>query len=139
MRKLAIIIVLAMGGCEHSHLVDSEPQLDEKFKLPFDSTFVLEQTGLEISFIRVNEDSRCPADMECDWQYGQVVVLLDLDEGDNGGRLVLGTPNYSNKFSSSANLLGHRVSLLGIEPLPANFGDKIPEKDYIALMWVIKE
>ena len=96
-------------------------------------------TGLEITFVGVHEDSRCPADMECDWQNGQVVIRLTMDAGNSGGVLMLGTPGYGTKYSGGLDILGYRISLLGIKPSPADIGVIIPEANYVALLQVVKD
>lgn len=138
MRKLAIIIVLAIGGCEHSHAVDDTLQLDKPFELSQGESAILDDPGLEITFVSVEDDSRCPADVDCIYE-GQVIVRLSLEsETDGKADFFLGS-NWDELFSPGTfDTLGYRISLLDVGPTQAPAGATVAEEDYMVRIEVME-
>ena len=138
MRKLAIIVVLAMGGCELDDPWTGTVQLDTPFELPYNGIATVEGQGLEITFSEVVSDSR-PAYGENHVSPGRVVVQLKLETEAGGGTVVsLSTNWYDDNYPGTIDTLGFRLSLLGIEPRAATKGKRIPSKDYVAQIEVME-
>jgi hypothetical protein len=95
---------------------------------------------LAITFERVVEDSRCPADVLCAWS-GQVVVALRVEaEGDEVQMVELGgfTDNDGNLLPeragaappAGADVDGYTVQLLAVTPYPAHAGQPSVAEEY---------
>ncbi len=105
--------------------VTSIPTAEPEPDVPFDETFLIKvgesltvgSIDLRFAFIKVSEDSRCPADVVCIWA-GQVVVLVALEAG--------GDDPYSDNLTvgnaeESAKKIGdYTVEAISVEPYPVS-------------------
>ena len=117
-------------------------QLDVPFDLSFDSTAAVDGQRLEISFVSMGEDLRCPLPVLC-LQIGHIVVELNVEteaEGETIFHLSTATSNtsYFIGFPSTIDTMGYRISLLGVEPPAAISSDTIPEEDYVLKIEVME-
>lgn len=80
---------------------------------------------LEVEFVGVTEDSRCPVDTTCVWA-GEVKVQLALRSGDDEARLgvIAGQAAVHDAW---------RVSVLSVQPARTSSA-AIPPADYRALL-----
>ncbi|MCH7575371.1 MAG: hypothetical protein IIA59_09635 [Candidatus Marinimicrobia bacterium] len=138
MRKLALLIALSLSACESDDSWTGTVQLDTPFELSQGEFAILDDSGLEITFVSVEEDSRCPADVDCIYG-GQVIVRLSLYfEMDVKADFLLGS-NWDELFSPGTfDTLGYRISLLGVGPPAANSGVSIPAEDYLVRIEVME-
>lgn len=105
--------------------------------LPLDTPFSL-QVGqservddLEITLAGISEDSRCPPDVQCVWQ-GQVGVQLEVAAaGDEMEPLTL-----TSVMSPTMSLPDHQITLVSVEPGPAEAGSSIPPAEYVVTLQV---
>lgn len=80
----------------------SDQQGGQKVEISRGQTVVVPGTGLELTFIRATEDSRCPENVQCIWA-GVLVVEIEVKSG-NGERkkiLITDTP-FRGKASTDA-------------------------------------
>jgi hypothetical protein len=126
-----LIVLLTMslvGGCDRSiatsfsSATDGEPteiaaKLNKKFSIGYDRIVRIPSENLEIQFIDVVDDSRCPSDTQCVWQ-GQVEITLHLIQGDRD----LGNVNLVRQArlenSAIATIDSYTIELLDIKPYP---------------------
>jgi hypothetical protein len=90
-----------------------EAQLDQPFTL-----FVRQKAqigDLQIRFISVPEDSRCPADVECVWA-GNAKIVLGASLKDSPDETVL-TLN-STVDPQEALYAGYRIRFVSLKPAP---------------------
>jgi len=104
---------------------------------PLDTPFSLhvgqsERVGdLEITLAGITEDSRCPPDVQCVWQ-GQVGVQLEVTAA--GGEMEPLT--LTSVMSPTIALPAHQITLVSVEPGPAEAGSSIPPAEYVVTLQV---
>lgn len=113
---------------------DSVPEaaLGEPVDLRVDEVVVFGGGGLEVGFMAVTEDSRCPTEVECFWA-GQAVVLLAVTlDGQAVGPVSLSTIEAApNDVLRQATVGGYTISLADVRPYPESPGG-IAAGDYVA-------
>jgi hypothetical protein len=94
-----------------------ETTLNTQFQLKYGQNAQIRTERLEVNFIEVTEDSRCPSDVACIWQ-GQVTVGLNLTKnGKNFGKLNLTlSPDGNNLAMQSFDR--YTVKLMQVLPYP---------------------
>ncbi|HWQ18798.1 MAG TPA: cupredoxin family copper-binding protein [Methanotrichaceae archaeon] len=143
----------AAGGSAHRTAVSGKPAyqsiiapvrqadpVSAKLGLPFQirvgQTASIENEGIEVKFINVTGDSRCPSDVACIWA-GQATVLVDvIKEGRDMGIFNL-TSTTSSGGLAAKSFDGYSVRLDKIEPYPKS-SQKIELSDYVATLVVQK-
>ncbi len=102
MRRLAVtisllmVILLALAGCG-GRTSEVGAVLDYGFPLAPGQKAVLFGHGLEIEFLDILEDSRCPADAECTWP-GRISVMIELRDSQDEYKMVLVQPGLSDDY-----------------------------------------
>lgn len=66
---------------------------------------------ISIKFLRVIEDSRCPADVNCIWA-GNAMIEIEASKGSQKSTLILNT----NGNETEAKFEGYTIKLAGLEP-----------------------
>src|SRR5690349_4901620 len=77
---IALAAALATTGCSAPDApVDENPKvsLDTPFELPAGKTASLLSEPLEVTFVNVTEDSRCPTGVQCFWA-GQAIITIKV-------------------------------------------------------------
>lgn len=97
----------------------------------------VDPAGFTIFFRDVNEDSRCPAAVNCVWE-GRAVVELEMEGLDELQIVELETPNTRNQLGDVANFMDHSIQLLKVSPYPENTTFTIPIKQYQATFKVVR-
>jgi hypothetical protein len=131
---LSICFFLVMGGCiqfeDGNNTSSSGFALDEEFQLRVNQSVIIGSEDLNITFLNVTEDSRCPSDVVCKWQ-GAVSVVVNVAKGDvNVGnmsiRLIVGYEEEAN-----ATFDGFIIRLIKVDPYPDTYKVTIEMSDYI--------
>lgn len=108
---LVLVGLVSLIGCAPA--VVKEAQLDQPFTL-----FVREKAqigDLQIRFIGVPEDSRCPADVNCVWA-GNAKIVLGLSLKESADETVV-TIN-STVDPQEALYAGYRIRFVSLKPTP---------------------
>jgi len=101
--------------------------LGKEVSLKIDQTLEIESENLEIKFLGMTSDSRCPKGTDCVWA-GQVIVMVDvLKAGENLGEFELIDTNDGRV--SSTQVGDYEIFLLKVEPYP-EINKTINTKDY---------
>ena len=101
--------------------------LGKEASLEIDQTLKIESENLEIKFLGVTSDSRCPKGTVCVWA-GQVIVMVNiLKVGENFGEFELIDTNDGKV--SSIQVDNYEIFLLKVEPYP-EINKTINTKDY---------
>jgi hypothetical protein len=90
--------------------------LNTSFQVKINQTAIIEPSNINITFLNITEDSRCPEGAVCVWP-GQVKALFRLDTPQTRGNLFNLTLN-SNETQSEKNITGYSVKLFSIDPYP---------------------
>ena len=134
LRLLGIILLLGGTTACGDYLSDIEPSplIGEPFTLKYAHSEAVSPDNLFVTFVGVEEDSRCPTGVQCLWA-GQVIIKVKVQKGSESvyEKLGLGTLPASG-IGSEAVVFGRTVKLLAVNPYPEEFTMQlpIPERDY---------
>jgi len=108
----------------------------EDFQLANGQTARLDDGQLSVTFAEVDEDSRCPADVEC-IQAGWVTIRLAVKVGEADGEDVALTlqPGALDPATATASQDGYTITLAGVEPYPVST-EAISFNDYVVTLRV---
>jgi hypothetical protein len=138
---LAIVLTIGLGFILNQSLVDSRVpvknsansaivRLNQPFQLKVNQTAQLPSEKVEIQFVEMQQDSRCPVGVQCVWQ-GQATVAVHLKKnGQDLGNLTLKT-NAGQPDATTQSLNGYSMKLVDIAPQP-KANQPIPKADYVA-------
>ena len=118
--------------------VPGSPQIGvgQEFPIKVGQRIKLAGQDVQVRFVAVSEDSRCPTDVNCVWA-GNAAVALDFIDGKCTTLLKLNT--HQNSQSSENGKAGaYRVKLVKLEPYPRST-EKIAPGDYTATLVITKE
>lgn len=117
-----LFLLFAAAKCEKGPTYE----LDQSFQLkPGNSVACNCKDKLEVHFISIKEDSRCPKNVNCIWA-GQVTAALNVD-----GQALELTLGSREKGKNSQVINGYTLELLSVNPYPVD-GNNIPPGDYTA-------
>ena len=105
MRTLLLATLLALAA-------GSDPGLDEPFSMKIGETMSLEGAGLELRFLDVPRDSRCPLDVSC-IVAGEAHVVIQAVTEAGSSELVFKLPP---KGSDEQVFEGFLVTIRALEP-----------------------
>ena len=126
MRFLRILAVVAATACSN----DPTAPLDRAFTLDVGQTVSVDDAELSIKFVRVTEDSRCPANVQCIWAGNGQIEIEARDDGQPN-TLALNTMEGAKEVVVGL----YRIQLLALEPSPVA-GQNLPEGNYRATLQV---
>jgi hypothetical protein len=106
----AVLCLLLATGCDEQTTLGPTVQLNERFTLAPGETAIVADTSLRVQFVRVSNDSRCPADVVC-IQGGDALVHILV----NGGGYVLHTGDASQASIAHG---GVSIELVELQPYP---------------------
>ncbi|MFC2039159.1 hypothetical protein ACFLUG_05265 [Chloroflexota bacterium] len=90
-----IIAVLVLAGCSTD---EDSVKPGEEFSLGIGERAAIAGENLEIEFLEVIEDSRCPKDVTCVWE-GRARCLVQFRTGDTTEKVELAEPGLSDDGS----------------------------------------
>jgi hypothetical protein len=128
--------VLALSAC--AVVGTNAPQtkvvdVGSDFELSPGQTAVVESGGLTVTFVKVNEDSRCPINAVCVWQGNVATALLVGPTTGDKTPVTLHTTLTPHSASSGS----FTVALTGIQP--AKKDGNIPQADYVATFRITRQ
>jgi len=101
--------------------------LGKEVSLKIDQTLKIESENLEIKFLRVISDYRCPKEVVCVWA-GQVIVMVNVwKAGENLGEFELIDTNGGGLSPTQVD--NYEIFLLKVKPYP-EINKTINTKDY---------
>ena len=102
-------------------------ELGEEVSLKINRSLIVDSENLEIKFLGVTSDSRCPKGVVCVWA-GQVIVMVNiLKAGENLGEFQLIDTNDGRVSSTKVD--NYEIFLLKVKPYP-EINKTINTKDY---------
>jgi hypothetical protein len=110
--------------------------LDEDFPLGYGQTARLDGGQLAVTFAEVDEDSRCPADVEC-IQAGWVTIRLAVKVGEENGEDVTITLQPGAADPATASAGGYTITLAEVEPYPVST-EPTSFNDYVATLRITR-
>lgn len=122
---LATLLAVCLSGCGNNNS-DVGAHLDYGFPLAVGQKAVIAGENLEIKFIEVMEDSRCPTGATCIWA-GRVSVKIELKDDDGSYEMVLVQPGLSDAYAGES-YKGYKINYKVI-PYP-ELGVEMKKEDY---------
>lgn len=89
-----------------------------------------EPNNIDVKFLNVTDDSRCPSDVTCIWQGKSTITVNVVKNGQNVGNFSL-TSGLGDKNTTVQISAGYFLQLTKIEPYPKS-GTTISLSDYVA-------
>ena len=131
-QRALILAVVALGACATVETaVVAEPGVE--FALPLGQTATLNASGVRIAFNRVNEDSRCPVDVQCVWA-GEAKIQLTVSRPGSPDDVKVISITPPNNETSSGDV---RIRFVGLAPVPRQ-ADAGKPRDYVAHLIVTR-
>lgn len=126
-----VAVLLLAGSTACSGQV--EAQLDEQFSLPAGESIMINGEDLEIRFVEVSEDSRCPKDVTCIWA-GRVTAVVEISRGGPSEQLSLSQPGLTG--APARQTYQEYELAYGVEPYPEKAEVGITADEYRLLLTV---
>jgi hypothetical protein len=135
-----VILIAAIGlagcGSDQSTPRPAGVALGSEFQLRAGESAAMTAENLQITFVKVTEDSRCPSNVQCIWAGQAKVVLTAVAAGmPRDIELTLGGGSPS---AASASFGAYTVELRNLEPYP-DATRQIKPGDTIATLLVTKQ
>jgi hypothetical protein len=106
--RLIPLLYLAASACGTPTAVE----LDESFRLAIGETALVEEANFALTFRGVQNDSRCPSDVQCVWAGNAVVELVATRPDSTQTTLGLNTTTTPRETTFESFV----VALEGLEP-----------------------
>lgn len=134
--SLSIILLLGLfflAGCS-AETEAVKANLGQEFSLSLGQTVVIEGEELELKFLEVINDSRCPKDVTCIWQ-GQASCLVEITYFESLHRVTLTQPGLTAE-PSEIDFKEYNIKF-NLTPYPQE-GKEISKDDYRLRLVVTK-
>src|SRR5437867_704588 len=128
----SLIVAAAMAASfyiPNAHGSNAAAEIGQPFALKVKQTAHIESAGLDVTFVNVTEDSRCPSDVTCIWA-GKVSVVVDVKAPDRSSQLTL---TLSGGQSEAKSFDNYSIRLADIQPYPEST-KKIAPSDYVVTL-----
>jgi len=112
-------------------LVVADPLPDGMFQVPVGGSVLLEMAGNTLAFDVVEEDSRCPANAYCFWEGNAACRFRMIQPAGGDEAFVL---NTAWDFVRTWQGGGWLITLVGLNPYPADFEIPIDPDSYVAFV-----
>lgn len=120
----------------HSSEHFSAAQLKSPFELRVDQSAIINSEQIEIRFLRVTEDSRCPSESLCKWE-GQVTIELGILRNNQFLDHLSLTLREEHKELALRESNGYIIELQKVEPYPS-LTQEVENLNYVIVI-VIRE
>lgn len=109
MKNIRFALFLLSAGVLFS--ISAFAQSSDSAVIKLGDSAELAASKISIKFVRVIEDSRCPADVNCIWA-GNAKIEIEASKGAQKSTFVLNT----NGNETEAKFAGYVIELAGLEP-----------------------
>jgi hypothetical protein len=103
--------------------------VNEEFRIDIGETVDVDGTSLAITFVKVNNDSRCPMNAICVWE-GNAQIQLAVRDNGAAVPLVLNTTQEPRQIVAGS----YRIELLSLQPFPVVGETRDPDDYYATLV-----
>jgi len=104
--------------------------------IPYGRTVDLDGGALQVTFVSVQEDSRCPMEVMCVWQGRAVTVFRATVDGVDQGEINLVLLGLTATRSGNTTAVGqYTLRLDTLEPYP-KASQRTPPEQYVATLHV---
>jgi predicted small secreted protein len=126
MKILIISLLLSIASFVIAGCSNNVVSLGEEFSLRMSESAVIKGEELQIKFVDVSEDSRCPTGVVCVWE-GRVICLIEITYRGSLHRVVLSEPGSTSW--PPENVFEEYKIAYHVEPYP-QAGAKIEKEEY---------
>jgi hypothetical protein len=104
-------------------------------QIPYGQMASIDDGALQLTFVAIDEDSRCPREVMCVWQGRAVIRVQAVLDGADQGEIPLTTTVLSGKGPANADVAVGRYTfrLVGMKP-EASIDSKPGKDQYVALL-----
>ncbi|MFC2009230.1 hypothetical protein ACFLUT_04165 [Chloroflexota bacterium] len=106
---IAVSALLAVSGCSKPEVVQVDPGTE--FTLSVGQSASIPGEGLQIEFVEVISDSRCPTGATCIWA-GEASCLIEITDGESTYSKVLTQPGLSTPSTTDYAAYGIAYDIL---------------------------
>jgi len=128
---LGFVVALLLVACQQQ---DAAASLGQPFELAPGQPVTISETGLQVQFNAVTEDSRCPAQVQCIWAGRASVELALIAPNVAPETVTLST--CCGPDQTHYEYAGQAIDLHGVAPGPGRPGAAISDADYRAQVTV---
>jgi len=111
---LVVLCLLAVTACDEQNPVAPTVGINERFTLAPNEVATVRDTGLNVQFVQVTGDSRCPADAIC-IQGGDALVHIRVSDGSSASTYELHTGDLSRASIVHGSV---KIALVELQPYP---------------------
>lgn len=127
---VATALAVAVSGCAPMETaVVADPGV--AFSLPLGKTAAIKGSEARITFNKVNEDSRCPVDVQCVWAGDAKIELTISRDGSPAETRTVSVTGPNNEVVSG----DLRIRFVGLAPAPRQ-SEPGPSRAYVAQLVV---
>jgi hypothetical protein len=128
-----LLIVLPFSACSKSSTADIQAKLGQEFSLAIGQNAEIPSEKMQIKFLAVTGDSRCPSGAQCIWA-GEANCSMTITLDNREKTVTLTQPGGSSPALTSFE--GYSLSF-NLTPYP-QIGKSIEDEDYQLFLTVMK-
>lgn len=137
---VAVVVGLALTGCQlndEARADTVEARLGEAFTLRGAQEAAISGADLRVRFTGVQEDSRCPTQVECFWT-GQARITVQVQGAGQTTTAEFNTNPAPGQNRQTVDVGDYTITLQSLDPYPQTPDDSIALEDYTATLLVRK-
>jgi len=112
---------------------EDKARLGEEFSLPIGQSVVITGEDIDMKFVEVSEDSRCPKDVTCVWE-GRATAIVEISMDGSSQQLKLSQPGITG--APAREKYGEYEFTYKVEPYPEKAEVEITTDEYRLLLIV---
>ena len=128
---ILVLLIGTLSGCSNT----LQASLSSEFSLSVGQSARITSEAMDIKFIDVTEDSRCPRDVQCIWA-GRVSCDIEITKDGSTNTITL-TDTAGSGSSEGITYQNYKI-IFSVSPYPAKAEEKIAKGDYRLSMTVNK-
>ena len=137
-RLFALLAVTLLFGSTlpaRAAQADDEAPAAPDLQIPYGQMASVDDGALKLTFVALDEDSRCPREVMCVWQGRAVIRLRAVLDGADQGEVALTTTVVPRTSPSTVDVAvgPYTLRLVGLTPYPS-VNQKPGKDEYIAIV-----
>ncbi|MFY0651504.1 MAG: hypothetical protein JXQ96_05700 [Cyclobacteriaceae bacterium] len=125
-----LLLAISAAACTEDQGEPKMVDLDTDFNIAFGEEAIIRNESVRIKFTEVNEDSRCPENVNCVWE-GRLQITLNI----NGENMQL---SIGGSSEPSKTLNGYKYSLVRVVAPTPNSNVTPDNSEYVVSLLVEK-
>ena len=141
MKKIIIVFALLFYSCGTETEVPQDEQ-NPIFTIKYGEVQNINYLNLQVGFRDVDEDSRCPQNVVCNWEGAAKLSLWIKAAGKDTINIIAPIHGYVSSADTLRHIyfdtLGYNISVLQLDPYPIA-GTTFQKQNYTALIKLLKK